>query len=115
MKRLEILTKYLDTSNCPFCGAYSTCNYEGTPELDVDGARQIVSCNKCHSIWEEKFTFKGLVEIETKDGTKLEDITFPDYKAIITKLIEKKELLPSLLNIHPELTEIIEEKLKESS
>lgn len=120
MTRDDIILHQSNQDICPVCNAAYTSDGSlplqyGSLEVEEDFVIQEVSCLECDHKWIAWYKFDGISEIkDEKDNQVFEKVNtrLPDYESIVHNLLEKKELLPLLLNIHEDLNELLEKKMK---
>lgn len=87
----------------------------GDTEYQGDAVYQEVSCTKCGWNWDDRYIFAEVRNIRNGNRESIQQQAGTDWEEIVEKIISQTEILPTLLGIHPDLDELIEEKLKEVS
>ena len=112
LNRLELVKKYLACSHeCPFCGSG---NISGdSVEIESGVAYQLVSCNECERDWTDWYQLVGIKVIHDEKGKCVLDDASLDVRGILDAILNTPAVLPILKGLHPELDELIGDKLKE--
>jgi hypothetical protein len=99
-----------DPGHCPVCGHEDISG----DHIDISGdhATQECSCPEGHS-WIDIYKMVAIEQVmDENDNDLLDECSKPNYEEIFGEILKKKELLPTLLGIHPEIDKLIEEALK---
>lgn len=112
----ERIRQYHEDQTClnPDCDGDANDGLEwDSAEFQGDECYQKVTCTKCGWKWDDRYAFEGVVDVRDDDNNGIQDWAGTKWEEIINSLTSQTEILPTLMGIHPDLDELIEQKLKE--
>lgn len=113
----ERIRQYHEDQTClnPDCDGDATDGLEwDAAEFQGDECYQTVTCTKCGWKWDDRYAFEGVVDVRDDDRNGIQDWAGTKWEEVISSIISQTDLLPTLMGIHPDLDELIEQKLKEA-